>query len=436
MIDRLIQAINTQSPEVWLRQLIALAIILVAARVLQKLLSPLLNILEERDTRIPLTRHFLVVTRQILYPLLVRVLTELAIINFRERGWEHPLLAWIAILIGLWIIYSFLSALLNINFSAPQASILSRKVVLPLIAIIGLLQSLGLLDDVLQWSFTPRQDIKVTLGSILTGLAMLAIFFVLARAARQYLERIFLPQLNISPALTQALSTMVTYLVIFVGTLVVLNVMGINLTTLTVILGGLSVGLGFGLQEIVTNFISGIILTFEQSIGPGDVLKIDDTIGVVQRINTRSMIIRTRDDIEFIVPNSKFLTETVTNLTRTQHMVRVRISVGVTYRADPREVKKALLEAADHPRVLKQPAPNVQFMDFGESSLNFDLLVWTNDVARIVPLSSELRFNIWDALKAHNIEIPFPQRDLHLRSGVPWEQLVQPTAVEPEQDRN
>jgi len=292
---------------------------------------------------------------------------------------------------------------------------------------VGALQALGLMDDVLQWSFTPRQDIRITVGSILGGIVMLAIFLILARGARQYLERIVLPQLDASPALIQALPTLTNYLVVFIGALIALNVTGVNLTTLTVILGGLSVGLGFGLQEIVNNFVSGFILTFEQSIGPGDVLRINNTIGVVQHINMRSMIIRTRDDVEFIVPNSKFLTEIVTNLTRTQHTVRVRISVGVTYSANPHVVQQALLDAAKHPRVLTEPAPKVQFMDFGESSLNFDLLVWTDEVARIGPLASDLRYKIWDSLKENNIEIPFPQRDIHVRSGVPWENLAHST---------
>ncbi|NIW95609.1 MAG: mechanosensitive ion channel, partial [Phycisphaerae bacterium] len=229
----------------------------------------------------------------------------------------------------------------------------------------------------------------------------------------------------LSPALNQALSTLTAYGVIIIGTVVALNMMGVDLTLLAVVAGGLSVGLGFGLQEVVSNFVSGFILMFEQSIGPGDVIEVGDDVGIVQTIGVRSTIIRNRDNVELIIPNSRLLSETVTNLTRSDQQVRIRISVGVTYSADPQAVKQALLEAVQHPFVSEQPAPSIQFRDFGDSSLTFDLLVWTDKAFQSLNLASDLRYQIWDALKAHNIEIPFPQRDIHIRSGVPWQELIQ-----------
>jgi small-conductance mechanosensitive channel len=211
---------------------------------------------------------------------------------------------------------------------------------------------------------------------------------------------------------------LVSYTIVVLGSAAALSAMGIDLTTFAVIIGGLSVGLGLGLQEVVNNFISGFILLFERSVGPGDVIRIRDETGVVQSVGIRSTTIRTRADIELIVPNSYFLTEIVTNLTRTERRVRVRIGVHVSYSSKPREVQKVLLEAVvDHPHVLAEPAPRVQFKDFGDSSLDFDLLVWTNQAHRIPGFSSELRFNIWDALAAHDIEIPFPQQEIRIRSS-------------------
>ncbi len=407
-----------------LRQIIALGLSLIAAWLLQRLLRRFFESAEARYVQIPWVLHFSAVVRQILWPFWTRVLIQLAVTAFQERVWETALLSWASLFISLWLLYRFFYALLQVNLSPELAHTWSRKVVLPLLFFIGLLQATGLMDDILQWTLTPRRDIKITVGSIIAGLAVLALFLVFSRGLGQYLNRAFLPQFNVGPALSQALSTLITYVVVVIGVMIGLNIAGVSLTTLTVIVGGLSVGLGFGLQEIVSNFVSGFILMFERSIGPGDVLKIENTIGVVQRISVRSMIIRTQDNIELVVPNSKFLTETVTNLTRTEDLVRMRIRVGVTYNADPRQVEQLLLTAAQHPGILSEPAPSVQFADFGESSLNFELLVWTKDAARGIQLGSDLRYEIWDTLKAHNIEIPFPQRDLHIRSGVPWENLA------------
>lgn len=429
MDGNIIQDLVVQSSEVILRQVLATVIVLIVAWLLQRLLGRSLDISDGRFVQMPLVQKFLRVMQRILWPLLALILSQLATALFADLTWAN-------FFIKLWLFYGFFAALLAVNLPAEQARVWSRKVLLPIVLVVGALQSLGLLDEVLQWTFTPRRDVKITIGSILAGLAVLAIFFVLARLVKQYLERIFLPQINVGRALTHALAILASYTLIVIGVIAALSVMGVNLTTIAVIAGGLSVGLGFGLQEIVSNFVSGFILMFDRSIGAGDVLKIEDTVGdaqvgVVQNVGIRSITIRTQDNVELIVPNSKFLTETVTNLTRTEDLMRLRISVGVTYKADPREVEQVLLEAAQHPRVLSEPAPSAQFAGFGDSSLNFELLVWTDDAARIMSLASDLRYRIWDALKAHKIEIPFPQRDLHLRSSISWANLLEPANEAP-----
>jgi len=425
MSEIISEYLSTLSSQAMLRQIVALIAIVAITWPLQLLLRRILDKLYARFVQTPWTNHLLSIVHQILWPLFARILSNLTTTAFQDLEWEAGFLGWGTAFITLWLFYRFTVALLAGMTSPTQAKILITKVVLPLTLTAALLQGLGLMDNILQWSLSPQPDLNVTIGSILTGFVIAIVFFILSRGAEQYLERNFFPQIQVGRALTQALSRLIGYTVIIFGTIIGLIVIGVDFTTLAVVAGGLSVGLGFGLQEIVSNFVSGFILMFERSIGPGDVLKIGDTIGVVQQINVRSMIIKTRDNVELIVPNSKFLTETVTNLTRTQNIVRIRLGVGVTYKADPRHVEQVLLGAAQHPKVLDIPTPKVQFSDFGNSSLNFDLLVWTDDAARVVPIASDLRYNIWEALKTHNIEIPFPQRDLHLRSGVPWEALVQ-----------
>jgi small-conductance mechanosensitive channel len=400
-------------------QLLMLVLVLGLAWLLQPFLRRMLNVTEQRLTDIPWTRKLITVIEYVMLSATARILVQLSIEIFRSAGLSSSLLELAARLITLWFIYNLLAVLFIINMPEAQAKFWTKSVLLPVIMVIALLRLFGLLDQIQAWGFPLGQrELRITVGSIFFGVVTLTLFFILSQGVRQFLQQVFLPRAGAAPALTQAISALVSYTIVVLGAAAALSAMGIDLTTFAVIVGGLSVGLGFGLQEVVNNFISGFILLFERSLGPGDVIRINDETGVVQSVGIRSTTVRTRSDIELIVPNSYFLTEVVTNLTRTRRSVRVRISVRVSYNSKPREVQKALLEAVvDHPHVLSEPAPRVQFKDFGESSLDFDLLVWTNQAHRIPGFSSELRFNIWDTLAAHNIEIPFPQQEIHIRSS-------------------
>lgn len=407
-------------------QVVALIIVLAGAWAIQVPLRRLLTLIEARLNRIVWSGKLVAVVRRIALPLTTRLLGQLAVEIFQAVGQDVIFLDLANRLITLWFLYQLLDGLLRVNLSSPQARFWSQKILLPTMLLFILLHLFGLLDQVLTWGFNLGQaNLRITIGSFLVGMATAFIFILLSQGTGRFLKQRFLPQTGAAPALAQAISALVSYTIILVGVMVALSAMGVNLTTLAVIAGGLSVGLGFGLQDIINNFISGFILLFERSIGPGDVVRIEGATGVVQRVGIRSVTIRTPDNVELIVPNSHFLTELVTNLTRTENLVRIRVGVGVTYQADPRQVEQALLEAArQHPNVLPEPPPTVQFMDFGDSSLKFDLLVWTDRASRIPSLSSDLRYHIWDALAAHQIEIPFPQQDLHLRSGIPWAELL------------
>ena len=196
------------------------------------------------------------------------------------------------------------------------------------------------------------------------------------------------------------------------------------MTTLALISGGLSVGIGFGLQEIVANFISGIVLLFEQSLRPGDVVSMENEMGIVKSLGIRATTVRTLDNVEVIVPNQAFLTSAVTTYTKSDRIVRVKIPVGVSFGSDPKEIREVLLTIArQHHLVQEKPEPAVRFIGFGDSSIDFQLEIWLDDPMLAMTIKSDLRFMIWKAFAKRNIEIPFPQRDLHLRSGVPWEQL-------------
>lgn len=217
----------------------------------------------------------------------------------------------------------------------------------------------------------------------------------------------------------KSIANLTRFFLILLGTVVIIQSAGINLNALTVVFGALGVGIGFGLQTITNNFISGIIIVFEKPIKVGDRIELDDVNGKVTSISIRATTVLTNDNVAIIVPNSEFISGRVINWSHNDRSIRFRFPVGVSYNEDPKIVKKLLLEvAAENTHVLKSPAPDVFFDEFGDSSLNFKLAVWTDTQAdSMSPFKSELYYAIFEKFKEHNIEIPFPQRDLHLRSS-------------------
>lgn len=341
----------------------------------------------------------------------------------------HPLFA-------IWLIYVLLVAIVNVFLRDEKATALRRKLFRPLAWIAVLLQLIGVLDAILDAVLARLGkplfsvgEARIKLYNILAAFVILYLFFWIGRKARIILRDKVLPAIKFAPIVAHTVSSFTAYAIMTAGVFAAISTLQIKLTTLTVLAGALTVGIGFGLQSVVNNFVSGIILLMEQSIKPGDVVEVNGILGVVHNMRIRSTTVRTYDHVEIVVPNGYFLQNPVTSYTLTERTIRVRIPVGVSYRSDPHVAEEALMDAARRqPLVLKEPAPSVLFTDFGESSLNFELLVWTAEPTGIPRLTSDLRFHIWDALKERGIEIPFPQRDVHIRSGVPWEMLGERTS--------
>ncbi len=213
------------------------------------------------------------------------------------------------------------------------------------------------------------------------------------------------------------ISFLTKYGLIFLGILIILQIWSIDISSLAIIASVLGVGIGFGLQNIANNFISGIILVFERPIQLGDFIQVGNLVGIVEKIGLRSTHITTLDKISLIVPNSRFLENEVLNWSHGNPISRMKIPIGVAYGSNIKLVRKAILEVAkSHPEVLLHPSPQLWFQEFGDSSLNFDLLVWTREPRKQSQLKSELNYRIEASLRRYKIEIPFPQRDLHLKS--------------------
>ncbi|HWP81023.1 MAG TPA: mechanosensitive ion channel domain-containing protein [Bacteroidota bacterium] len=236
---------------------------------------------------------------------------------------------------------------------------------------------------------------------------------------RRWIANRLLVKTSIHIGRRQAIATIVHYLVVVVGLLIVLQTAGIDLTTFNVFAGAIGIGVGFGLQNIANNFISGLIILFEQPIKIGDRIEVGEVEGDVTSIGARSTTVVTNDNISIIIPNSKLISENVINWSHNDNKVRFKIPVSVAYGTDVRLVEMVLLEVAhENKDVLEAPAPAVRFIEFGDNGLAFELRAWTDTLThRKGLLISNLNFAIHEKFKEHKIEIPFPQRDIHIRTA-------------------
>jgi len=262
-------------------------------------------------------------------------------------------------------------------------------------------------------------EMRFNLLGIAYGFLLLAFTLAATRFWRQLLKKRILVDSGMELGLQESITTISVYIFWMFGILAALHALGVGTTSLTVAFGALSIGLGFGLQNIFNNFISGIILLFERPIQVGEIIEIGGQWGTVRKINVRSTVVQTYDNASLIIPNSEFISNQVINWSFKDPRLRRSVTVGVAYGSDVRLVRDTLLEIAEnHPNVLKYPKYDVLFTDFGDSALIFKLRFWStlND---FLSAETEIRFEIERLFQERNIEISFPQRDIHIRSIVP-----------------
>jgi len=271
----------------------------------------------------------------------------------------------------------------------------------------------------LAWN-APLPAVSLSLLQIFLLIALLVAVFWISSRTKRFLFNRLLAQSGLDRSLQYAIAQIISNVVLVVGVLIVLENTGIHLGALAVFAGAVGVGVGFGLQNIASNFISGLVILAERPITIGDRVEVAGITGQVQQIRARSTVIRTNDNIMMIVPNTKFIDSPVTNWTYGDPRVRFRIPVGVAYGSDIAKVREALLAAGrENPNTLKDPAPSVFLEKFGDSSIDFQLVVWSSEMsARPSRYRSDLNFAIEQKFREAGIELPFPQRDLHIRSGV------------------
>ena len=320
---------------------------------------------------------------------------------------------------------------IDANFVAIVTTILSLAALI--FFIISAINAAGI---PLAWN-APLPAIKLSLLQIFLLVALLvAVFWVSSRTKRFLFNRL-LAQSGLDRSLQYAISQVISNVVLVVGIFVVLENTGIHLAALTVFAGAVGVGVGFGLQNIASNFISGLVILAERPITIGDRVEVAGIVGIVEQIRARSTVIMTSDNIAIIVPNSKFIDSPVTNWHYGDPRVRFRVPVGVAYGSDVNRVREALVAAArEHSATLTDPEPTAHLDKFGDSAIDFELIAWTQEMSyKPRRFKSDLNYLIYKHLTAAGIAIPNPQRDLHIRDGViKVKTTVERESMRPSQD--
>lgn len=276
-------------------------------------------------------------------------------------------------------------------------------------------------EKVLNYTLFSIKQTPVSLASIILFILLLFAFVVLARVIGNVILKRFFARLQVEEGISYSLIRITQYVIVITGVIVSLQFVGIDLSGLVVIFGLLSVGIGFGLQNITSNFVSGLVLLIERPIRVGDRVTVGDTLGDVVEINMRSTTIRTLTNIAIIIPNSEFTSSQVINWSHGDPRVRLDLSIGVSYNSDLETVLRSLREVAEeNNEVLKDPGPEINFAGFGDSSWDMELRVWLETPKNYQKVRSDLNCAIVNKFRENNVEIPFPQRDLHLRSSIPF----------------
>jgi small-conductance mechanosensitive channel len=260
-----------------------------------------------------------------------------------------------------------------------------------------------------------RGSIGVSIEEVLAFVLAILLSYLASRFIRFALDEDVHARMQTAPGLSYALSTLLHYALLSLGFLLGLGFLGVDLTKVTVLLSAFGVGIGFGLQSIVNNFASGLILLVERPISAQDAVEIGGLSGTVQRIGIRATIVRTADGADTIVPNSQFVSEKVVNWTLTDRRRRIRLTAGLNYGTPPEEAIRVLLSvAAAHPGVLRDPPPRALLVNYGDSAIDYELRVWTDQFEQAAQIQSELATAVYDAAQAAGMSFPFPQREVRL----------------------
>ncbi len=282
-----------------------------------------------------------------------------------------------------------------------------------------LLDALGPIVSTLRSLYIPLGDLQISLWSLLSGIVSLFILVWFAALSTRFIDSTVNQRDEVPPSIKVLISKLSRFFLYVAAILIALKIGGIDLGALAVFSGALGLGLGFGLQKVISNLISGIIILMDKSIKPGDVIEIDGAYGWINTLRTRYVSVITRDRKEYLIPNEDFITNPVINWSFSDTNVRIRADVGVSYDTDLDRAIEICVEATQSiPRILKDPVPNCLVMGFGDSSIDLQIRFWIKDAhSGVANIRSAVLLSVWRKFQEEGIKIPFPQRDLHIKTA-------------------
>ena len=401
---------------VWsnLAQLLIVALLFVAARPIATRLQAWLDARFARQPRRRVSSIFLkniVKLTALTLPAVWLFLLWVAVVSFDYAQQPTDVLRIAASLLAVWLAIRLTSNLVRDPGWAKAITVIAWA--------LAALSILGLLDDataVLDGVAITIAGVRISAFLVLNAVLSLAILLWAAILASRVLERRITQSVQLTPTFQVLLVKLLKVVLVGIAIALALSTVGIDLTAFAVFGGAIGLGIGFGLQKIVSNLISGVIILLDRSIKPGDVMKVGDTFGWINSLGARYASVVTRDGTEYLIPNEDLITQQVVNWSYSHDAVRLKILIGISYKSDPRKAIALCFEAArEESRILENPPPNVLVKGFGDSSVDIEIRIWIRDPKNGVSnIKSAILLRVWDKFHEHGVEIPYPQRDVHL----------------------
>lgn len=402
-----------------LAELVVIVLLAGVARLATGRQHEYLETLARQHTEYPLLDRALTILATVSFPLTWLALQWLSNLVAELMGWREGIMIVTASLLTAWVVIRIASAFIG--------NPVVGKAVASVAWTIAALNILGWLDQAVELMNGVGMTIggaHITLLTLFKGLASLVVLLWASNIVTEFFESRIRAVSDLTPSVQVLFVKLFKIVLLAIALLVAMGAVGIDLTAFAVVGGAIGVGVGFGLQKIVSNLISGVILLIDSSIKPGDVIAVGETYGRVDSLGARYISITTRDGTEYLIPNEDLITNRVENWSHSNKLLRLKLAVGVHYKSDVHKAMQLCLDAAGEvERVLDDPKPVCLMHGFGDNSVDLEIRYWINDPMNgRANVASEILVNVWDKFAENDIEIPYPQRDIHLRTPT-WEEV-------------
>ena len=405
-------------------QLILLASALFAAFLAQRLLATPMDAMAERAKRVRLLAKPAERLQPLILPLTAMALVWALFAVLVQLDHPAGLFRVMGNLFTAWVVIRLVSSFLNQSPWSPMIA-----TIIWMVAALAILGWLDPLRTFLDSAAFQAGDMRVSALGAINSLLILAAFLIISSVLLRLIDDRMRSMSAVTPSARVLLVKLLRIIFIVLAIVVALTSVGIDLSVVAIFSGAVGIGVGFGLQKVISNLFSGILLLLDRSLKPGDVIEVGDAYGWIDKMGARYVTVATRDGKEYLIPNEDIITQQVINWSHSNKAVRVKIGLGISYGSDVRKAMALMVQAAsDHARVLKDPGhdPQVRLTEFADSSVNLELRVWVTDPEKgMVNIASDIRLAIWDLFHEEGIEFPFPQHDVHVASATGLEAVLE-----------